>query len=80
MLQPSFGSLGRFLDIMGMIGRRVCSSLMWQAVQELDEFMAKSITGSGEGFDAPSAGRLGGRGFGAHNPSLTELRSKMLQA
>ncbi len=41
--------------------------------------MAKGITGTGEGFDAPSVGRLGGSGFGAHNPSPTELRSKMVQ-
>ena len=56
------------------------SGLMQSALQELDDCMAKGITGSGEGFDAPSVGRLGGRGFGTHNPSLTELRSKMLQA
>ncbi len=56
------------------------SGLMQSALQELDDCMAKGIMGSGEGFDAPSAGRLGGRGFGAHNPSLTDLRSRMLQA
>ena len=48
-------------------------------MQELEDFMAKGITGTGEGFDAPSVGRLGGSGFGAHNPSPTELRSKMVQ-
>lgn len=48
-------------------------------VQELEDFMAKGITGTGEGFDAPSAGRLGGSGFGAHNVSRTELRGKMVQ-
>ena len=47
-------------------------------MQELEEFMAKGITGTGEGFDAPSVGRLGGSGFGSHNPSPTELRSKMV--
>ena len=48
-------------------------------MQELEDFMAKGITGTGEGFDARSVGRLGGSGFGAHNPSPTELRSKMVQ-
>ena len=48
-------------------------------MQELEDFMAKGITGTGEGFDARSFGRLGGSGFGAHNPSPTELRSKMLK-
>ena len=49
------------------------------SVQELEDFMAKGIMGTGEGFDAPSAGRLGGSGFGAHNVNLTELRGKMVQ-
>jgi hypothetical protein len=49
------------------------------SVQELEDCMAKGITGTGEGFDAPSAGRLGGSGFGAHNISLMELRGKMMQ-
>ena len=44
--------------------------------QELEDFMAKGITGSGQGFDAPSMGRLGGKG---HNPSSTELRNKLVQ-
>ncbi|EIE22816.1 WLM-domain-containing protein [Coccomyxa subellipsoidea C-169] len=47
---------------------------------ELDEFIAKGITGTGEGFDAPSMGRLGAGGFGGHNPSPALLRNKMLQA
>lgn len=47
--------------------------------QELDEFIAKGITGTGEGFDAPSMGRLGAGGFGGHNPSPALLRNKMLQ-
>ena len=48
-------------------------------MQELEDYMAKGITGTGKGFDAPSVGRLGGSGFGAHNPSPSELRSKMVQ-
>ncbi|KAK9917645.1 hypothetical protein WJX75_006759 [Coccomyxa subellipsoidea] len=47
---------------------------------ELDELIAKGITGTGEGFDAPSMGRLGAGGFGGHNPSPALLRIKMLQA
>lgn len=41
--------------------------------------MDKGITGTGEGFDAPSKGRLGAGGFGGHNPSPAQLRSKMVQ-
>ncbi len=41
--------------------------------------MATGITGTGEGFDAPSKGRLGGAGFGGHNPDVSQLRSKMVQ-
>ena len=48
-------------------------------MQELEDFMANGMTGTGEGFDAPSVGRLGGTGFGSHNPSPTELRSKIVQ-
>ena len=48
-------------------------------MQELEEFMAKGITGSGEGFDAPSKGRLGAAGFGGHNPDVSQLRGKMVQ-
>lgn len=48
-------------------------------MQELEDYMAKGITGTGEGFHAPPVGRLGGSGFGAHNPSPSELRSKMVQ-
>ncbi|BDA50451.1 probable DNA-dependent metalloprotease WSS1 [Coccomyxa sp. Obi] len=47
---------------------------------ELDEFIAKGITGTGQGFDAPSVGRLGAGGFGGHNPSSADLRRKMIQA
>ncbi len=49
------------------------------SVQELEGFMAKGVMGTGEGFDASSAGRLGGSDFGAHNVGLTELRGKMVQ-
>eukprot|EP00976_Prorocentrum_cordatum_P109453 1195022-Prorocentrum_minimum.AAC.7 len=35
--------------------------------------MAKGITGTGVGFDAPSVGRLGGRTFD-HNPPASQLR------
>ena len=48
-------------------------------LQELDELIAKGITGTGEGFDAPSMGRLGAGGFGGHNPSPALLRIKMLE-
>ena len=41
--------------------------------------MEKGITGTGEGFDAPSRGRLGAGGFGGHNPISSQLRSKMVQ-
>lgn len=47
--------------------------------QELDDFIAKGITGTGQGFDAPSVGCLGARGFGGHNPSPADLRRKMIQ-
>ena len=41
--------------------------------------MAKGIGGTGEGFDAPSAGRLGGKGFGAHNVTRADLRAAMVK-
>lgn len=63
---------GTLSDYRGSRGNARC-------MQELEEYMAKGITGTGEGFDAPSVGRLGGSGLGAHNPSPTELRSKIVQ-
>jgi hypothetical protein len=42
--------------------------------------MSRGIAGSGAGFDAASAGRLGGAGFGAHNPDPSQLRERMLKA
>ena len=41
--------------------------------------MAKGITGTGEGFDAPSKSRLGAGGFGGHNPDMSQLRGKMVK-
>ena len=42
--------------------------------------MDKGIKGSGQGFDAASAGRLGSHSFIAqHNPSEGRLRDAMLQ-
>lgn len=49
-------------------------------VQECEGFMAKGITGSGAGFDAPSMGRLGGRGpVPTHNPPAHQLKSAALK-
>ena len=52
---------------------------VWSLLQECDELMVRGIGGTGEGFDAPSAGRLGGRGFGTHNDSPAALRSAMVK-
>ncbi len=42
--------------------------------------MAKGIAGSGAGFDAPSVGRLGGRGpVPIHNPPPHQLKSLALK-
>ena len=42
--------------------------------------MAKGIAGSGAGFDAPSVGRLGGRGpVSIHNPPSHQLKSLALK-
>lgn len=46
---------------------------------ECEELMAKGITGTGEGFDAPSCGKLGGRTF-AHNPPEHVRRKAALRA
>ncbi len=43
--------------------------------QETEELMDCGIAGTGEGFDARSAGKIGGRWC---NPSQSELRSAML--
>lgn len=48
-------------------------------MQELDEVIAKGLTGTGQGFDAPLASRLGTKGFGGHNPSPALLRDKIVQ-
>ena len=47
-------------------------------LQECEVDQARGIGGTGQGFDAPSAGRAGGKGFGAHNLSATGLRSAMI--
>ncbi|CAL5229206.1 g12489 [Coccomyxa viridis] len=89
-----FGSKEQYLPYEAIIGtmlHELChneigphNALFYQLLDkitlELEEYMAKGITGTGEGFDAPSVGRLGGSGLGAHNPSPTELRSKIVQA
>ena len=49
-------------------------------LQECDDFRARGIVGTGAGFDAASSGRLGGAGFGAHNPDPRQLRDKFLKA
>lgn len=42
--------------------------------------MAKGIVGSGAGFDAPSVGRLGGRGpVPTHNPPAHQMKSAGLK-
>lgn len=49
-------------------------------MQECEGFMAKGISGSGAGFDAPSMGRLGGRGpVPTHNPPARQLKSIALK-
>ena len=47
--------------------------------QECEQDMAKGLGGTGEGFDAPSAGRAGAKGFGGHNVSAVDLRSAMVK-
>jgi hypothetical protein len=47
--------------------------------EECEDDMSKGISGSGTGFDAKSAGRLGGR-LRQHNPPEAELRRVMLDA
>eukprot|EP00891_Asterochloris_glomerata_P008606 jgi/Astpho2/8606/gw1.00126.49.1_t len=47
---------------------------------ECQEFVSKGIAGTGVGFDAPSVGKLGGRGpIAVHNPGLHQLRDVMLK-
>ena len=49
-------------------------------LQECEGFMAKGIAGSGAGFDAPSVGKLGGRGpVPIHNPPSHQLKSLALK-
>ena len=48
-------------------------------MQECSSDQAKGIGGTGQGFDAPSAGRAGGKGFGAHNVLATGLRTAMIR-
>ena len=58
----------------------LCTSRHRVALQECDDFISRGIAGTGAGFDAASAGRLGGAGFGAHNPDPSQLRERMLKA
>jgi WLM domain len=47
---------------------------------ERDEFMAKGIAGTGVGFDGPSAGRLGSRGFiPIHDGSEAAMKAAQLK-
>ena len=49
-------------------------------LQECQEFVSKGIAGTGVGFDAPSVGKLGGRGpVAIHNPGSDQLRDVMLK-
>ena len=48
-------------------------------VQECEGFMARGIVGTGQGFDAPPAGRVGAKGFGGHNPNPAELRQVIIK-
>lgn len=50
--------------------------LLDEITNECEELMAKGISGTGQGFDAPGR-RLGGF---SHNPSLSSLRQKALAA
>ncbi|DBA90648.1 TPA: hypothetical protein ACH3X1_003871 [Trebouxia sp. C0004] len=55
--------------------------LLDEITEECEGFMAKGIAGSGAGFDAPSVGRLGGRGpVPIHNPPSHQLKSLALKA
>eukprot|EP00200_Dunaliella_tertiolecta_P012333 CAMPEP_0202389862 /NCGR_PEP_ID=MMETSP1127-20130417/85378_1 /ASSEMBLY_ACC=CAM_ASM_000462 /TAXON_ID=3047 /ORGANISM="Dunaliella tertiolecta, Strain CCMP1320" /LENGTH=370 /DNA_ID=CAMNT_0048991785 /DNA_START=94 /DNA_END=1203 /DNA_ORIENTATION=- len=48
---------------------------------ECEELMVKGIGGTGQGFDGPSAGRLGSYGFiPQHNPPPEQLRSAVAKA
>ncbi|KAK9864079.1 hypothetical protein WJX84_003247 [Apatococcus fuscideae] len=49
--------------------------------EECETLMAKGISGSGQGFDAASKGRLGSHSFiPTHNPPETQLKNVMLKA
>ncbi|KAK9804047.1 hypothetical protein WJX73_008674 [Symbiochloris irregularis] len=76
--------LGTLLHEMSHIVHQHHKEPFWKLYHELnvelDELMTKGIAGTGQGFDAPSAGRLGGKGPGAHNPSPAVLRAAMVKA
>ncbi|KAK9861861.1 hypothetical protein WJX84_005300 [Apatococcus fuscideae] len=49
--------------------------------EECETLMAKGISGTGQGFDAASKGRLGSHAFiPTHNPPETQLKNVMLKA
>ncbi|KAK9846382.1 hypothetical protein WJX81_002685 [Elliptochloris bilobata] len=54
--------------------------LLDEITAECDDFRARGIVGTGAGFDKAPAGKVGGAGFGAHNPDPSQLRDKMLKA
>lgn len=54
--------------------------LLDEITTECEELMAKGITGTGQGFDGPSAGRLGSHSFiPTHNPDPRKLRNHILK-
>ncbi|MEW5307611.1 MAG: hypothetical protein WDW36_009991 [Sanguina aurantia] len=55
--------------------------LLDEITAECEELMAKGVSGTGVGFDAPSVGRLGSHGpIPAHNPAPSALRTHMVKA
>ena len=56
-------------------------ALLDEITTECEKDMAAGVSGTGRGFDAPSAGRIGGRGpVPAHNPDRAGLREAMARA
>eukprot|EP00238_Polyblepharides_amylifera_P000288 CAMPEP_0196573552 /NCGR_PEP_ID=MMETSP1081-20130531/3438_1 /TAXON_ID=36882 /ORGANISM="Pyramimonas amylifera, Strain CCMP720" /LENGTH=461 /DNA_ID=CAMNT_0041891299 /DNA_START=29 /DNA_END=1418 /DNA_ORIENTATION=- len=53
--------------------------LLDQITEECESLMARGVTGTGQGFDAPSAGRLGGRAW-EHNPPEEKMKQIQLEA
>jgi hypothetical protein len=51
-------------------------SFEYNILQECEDLMARGLVGTGAGFDAPAAGKIGGRW---RNPSPAESRNIMLK-